>query len=62
MLAAQMKRFESKYGMTFEQYPKKWDDEDREQDYSFEAETDYLEWEALFTQIKRLQNSFAWMP
>lgn len=61
-LVARMKQYEEKYGTTFENYRQKWETQEREVDYSYEAETDYLHWEALFTQHKRLHNSFARMP
>jgi len=49
------KQFQAKYGMTFEEYKKKWDAEDKEEDYSYETEFDYLEWEVLGTRQARLE-------
>ena len=54
--------FEKKYGMSFEEYRLVWENEDRPEDYSFEAEDDYLMWEGFVTRRKRLLNSFAWLP
>lgn len=61
-LAMEMHQYETKYGMSFEEYQENWEQKDARQDYSYEAETDYLQWEALFTRHKRLKNNFAWMP
>jgi hypothetical protein len=58
----EIKRYEQKYGMTFEEYQQLWDAEDREEHYTHAAEWDYLEWEALITRRKRLEASFAWLP
>ena len=57
-----LRRFESKYGMSFEAYRHIWESEDRPEDYTFEAEDDYLMWEGLITRRNRLAGSFAWLP
>lgn len=57
-----LRHFEEKYGMTFEEYKEIWETEDREEHYTHEAEQDYLEWEALVTRRKRLEESLAWLP
>ena len=59
---AALRRYEEKYGMSFEAYKRIWDTEDREEHYAHQAEWDYLEWEALVTRRKRLMESFAWLP
>jgi len=61
-LESGLRRFESKYGMPFEAYRHIWETEDRPEDYSFQAEDDYLMWEGLVTRHKRLSGSFAWLP
>ncbi len=61
-IEAAIRGYEEKYGMSFEAYKEIWDTEDREEDYSYAAESDYLEWEALVTRRKRLEASFAWLP
>jgi len=61
-LEATIKQFEQKYGMAFEAYKRIWETEEREEDYSYEREQDFLEWEALVTRYARLEFSFAWMP
>ena len=57
-----LRQFERKYGMSFEVYRKIWENEDREEDYTFETEDDYLMWEGLVTRRNRLVGSFAWLP
>ena len=54
-----LRRYEEKYVMPFEAYQRIWETEDREEHYTYEAEHDYLEWEALSTRRKRLVESFA---
>ena len=53
--------FETKYGMAFDEYRQRWEAEDRPEDYSWEAERDYLEWEALVTRKRRLEDTYAWL-
>ena len=55
-------RYEEKYVMSFEAYKRIWETEDHEEHYTYEAEQDYLEWEALITRRKRLAESFTWLP
>ncbi len=57
-----IQRFEQKYGTSFADYQAVWEGEEREEHYTFEAETDFLTWEALITQRQRLQDNFAWLP
>ena len=61
-LGNEMKKYERKYGMSFEAYRRIWNTEEREDDYTFEAENDYLLWEGAVTRHKRLSESFAWLP
>lgn len=60
-IASNEKNFESKYGVSFEEYKHRWEHEDRTGDYSLEAESDYLEWEALITRKTRLESMQAWL-
>ncbi|MBI5302918.1 MAG: hypothetical protein HY868_12345 [Chloroflexi bacterium] len=60
-IALAQTRFEAKYGMTFEEYKKHWETEDKSEYYSYEAEFDYLEWEALDTRKVRLEGVQAWL-
>lgn len=59
---AGLRQYEEKYGTPFAAYRETWEAEEREDHYSYEAEQDYLEWEALVTRRKRLVEIFAWLP
>jgi hypothetical protein len=61
-IAARLKVYEDKYGMSFAQYRQLWETEDRPEHYTYKAEMDYLEWEGLVTREKRLRDAFAWLP
>ena len=53
--------FERKYGMFFDEYKQGWESEDRDEDYQWESERDYLEWEALITRKHRLKDTYSWL-
>ena len=53
--------FETKYGMSFDEYYQHWESQDRDEDYRWETERDYLEWEALVTQKRRLEDVYSWL-
>ena len=55
---AALNRYEKKYGMSFAEYQTLWEVED-ETHYTYEAEQDYLEWEALVTRRARLKENLA---
>ncbi len=61
-IAAGLKAYEDKYGMSFAAYKRLWETKDQPEHYTYEAEMDYLEWEALVTRQKRLKNAYAWLP
>jgi len=44
--------FETKYGMTFAEYRQRWETEDRDEDYR---------WEALVTRKHRLEETYGWL-
>ncbi len=54
--------YEEKYGMAFAAYRQRWETQETDQDYTYEAEQDYLEWEGLVTRRARLEESLAWLP
>lgn len=54
--------FRKKYGMSFDEYCQRWETDDRDEDYSWESERDYLEWEALITRKRRLEAASNWLP
>jgi len=49
---AEMGRFEAKYGMTFEEFDRTLAKRKVKEKYSYEIETDYVEWEALESERK----------
>lgn len=61
-VAAGLRVFEAKYGMTFEEYRERWESEERDEDYVWDAEQDFLSWEALTTQQRRLAGIAPWQP
>jgi hypothetical protein len=60
-IEAGLRAYEEKYGLPFEAYKRRWETEDRPEDYTYEAEQDYLDWEALVTRKKRLEESYGWL-
>ena len=60
-LEAELRMFESKYGMSFDAYRQRWEGEDRAEDYGWGAEKDFLEWEALVTRKHRLEGVYGWL-
>ncbi|GBC78367.1 hypothetical protein HRbin08_01856 [bacterium HR08] len=60
-LRSQVRAFEEKYGMSFEEYQAQWASREREEDYQWERERDYLEWEALITRKRRLEEIARWL-
>jgi hypothetical protein len=60
-ITAALNHFESKYGMSFAEYKNRWETKDDPKDYSLEAESDYLEWEALVTRKARLESLRPWL-
>jgi hypothetical protein len=60
-VAAGMRAFETKYQMTFDEYRLRWEREDCVEDYRWEAERDYLEWEALAIRQVRLSDICGWL-
>lgn len=60
-IETELRDFETKYGMAFEEYRQRWESEDRDDDYRWEVERDYLEWEALVTRMRRLKDVYGWL-
>jgi predicted transcriptional regulator len=54
-IETRVREYESKYGMPFDAYKRKWEVEDDPEHYSYEREMDYLEWEALVTRKERVE-------
>ncbi len=55
-METELRAFESKYGTPFDEYRQRWESQDRDESYSWEAERDCLEWEAVATRKQRLEN------
>ena len=53
--------FEKKYNMNFHQFEEAWKENKISQRYSFEVESDYAEWEAAITDLKRLEELEQWL-
>ncbi len=51
-------RYEARYGMSYEDYNRHLEQDDPEEAYSYEAETDYLCWEALVMRRSRLAGAY----
>jgi hypothetical protein len=60
-ITASLASLEAKYGMTFEEYRERWECEERDDDYRWDAEQDFLSWEALTTQRRRLEGMSLWL-
>ena len=54
-IEAALQTYEQKYRMPFTDYQKRWETQDTDADYAYEAEQDYLEWEGLITRRARLE-------
>ena len=55
-IASEEHHFETQYHLPFSDYKRRWETEERPADYSLEAESDYLKWEALETRKARLED------
>lgn len=60
-VAAGLRTLEAKYGMSFDEYRAWWEAEDRDEDYGWESEQDFMTWEALATQKRRLEGMSPWL-
>lgn len=54
-VAAELRTLDVKYGMTLEEYCERWETEDRDEDHGWDSEQDFMTWEALATQKRRLE-------
>lgn len=58
---AQVKAYENKYGMTYDEYEKACMDGRIEDPYSYEVEKDGWDWEALVTEIEDYEEMSRWL-
>lgn len=56
---ADIKTLENKYHMTFEEFKKKFNNENIPDSYSYSVETDYLEWEGLINRLSKYKSLLA---
>jgi len=55
-----IQRFEEKYGTTFPVFEQRFQNGDIPDAFSYEVESDYLEWEGLLSRKKRAENILRW--
>jgi hypothetical protein len=60
-IAKQLQTLEQKYGMSFEQFDRRFQAEKLPNQYSYVVEQDYLEWEGLLCRKRRLQEVRDWL-
>jgi hypothetical protein len=53
--------YERKYGMSFEQFQARGEDKGIPDQFSYEVESDYLEWEGLMSRRKKLERIHQWL-
>jgi hypothetical protein len=58
-IEAELKAYEDKYGMPFEDFKRKFENEEISEAHSYEVETDYLEWEGLVSRHKKYTSTLA---
>jgi len=52
----EIKDYEKKYGMSFEEFKEKFDRGEISDSYSYDIEMDYLEWEGLISRLENYTN------
>ena len=60
-IECEIRKFEEKYGMTFEDFKKAWEDGKIESKHSYEVEKDFWEWEGLISRKKKLKEVLKWL-
>ncbi len=55
-IQAELKRLEQKYNMGFEEFKDKFHKKAMPDSYSYEIETDYLEWEGLISRLSKYKS------
>jgi hypothetical protein len=54
--------YEQEYGMSFEQFQDRGQDEKIPDQFSYEVESDYLAWDGLISRKKKLEDIRQWLP
>ncbi len=57
----ELKKYENKYNISFEDFKKMGEEEKIPNQYSYEVEKDYLEWEGLLTRKEKLLEIRKWL-
>ncbi len=52
-IEAEIKTLEDKYKMSFKEFSEKFQKEETPQSYSYDVETDYLEWEGMNSRLNK---------
>ena len=58
----QIKGFEQRYAMPFEQFQQAWENGQIADKYSYEVEKDYWEWETVHADLPRFRQIFESLP
>ena len=60
-LESDIERFEEKYRMTFPEFERAFQSEEIPDTFSYEVESDYLEWEGLMSRKSRIEDVLRWV-
>jgi len=60
-IESEIRKFEEKYGMTFEEFKEAWEKGEVENKHSYEVEKDFWEWEGLISRKKKLKEVLKWL-
>ena len=60
-IESEIRKFEEKYGMTFEEFKRAWEKGEIENKHSYEVEKDFWEWEGLMSRKKKLEEVLKWL-
>jgi predicted DNA-binding protein YlxM (UPF0122 family) len=58
-IETELKRFEERYNMTFEEFKKKFSKDEIPESYSYDVEIDFLEWEGFISRISKYKSLLA---
>ena len=61
-IASQLRTYESRYGMTFEQFETCGSNGDLPDPTAYQTEQDYFDWDGLTTRQKKLRDILQWLP
>lgn len=61
-ITSQLRAYESRYGMTFEQFQARGRSGELPAPTSYQIESDYFEWDSLVTRRSKLNEILQWLP